>query len=52
MSARIMHQWQYSSYCFHQGETEKKYPNPKESVHVKMALDKRPKGWIGSDWDL
>ena len=23
-----------------------------ESAHVKMALDKRPKGWIGSDWVL
>ena len=21
-----------------------------ESAHVKMALDKRPKGWIESDW--
>ena len=52
MSVRIMHQWQYASYCFHLGGTEKKSPNPMESVHVKMALEKRPKGWIGSDWVL
>lgn len=52
MSVRTMYQWQYASYYFHQGETEKKSPNPMESTHVKMALDKRLKDWIESDWVL
>ena len=52
MSVRIMHQWQYASYYFHQGETEKKSLNPTESKHVKMTLDKMPKGWVESDWAL